>query len=169
MDTTYDISIQGIDLTTEAAVIENEYDPIYREIEWWMTIVSYAILIPIGSVGNILSFVVMQRGSLQNVSTCFYMRILAISDTGKYHESLTHSPNLNEVKWNLSLVCWLSWPHSPDHIINVHVPPQQLLDKVVDAMYTPKHKIISDGKVRIHGNPLHINLGLGLFYVQLVQ
>ena len=80
---TQDILIQ--DITTEADPIKNEYDQKLIDIEWWMYIVSYATLIPIGSVGNILSFVVMQRGSLRDVSTCFYMRILAIADTGKYH------------------------------------------------------------------------------------
>ena len=31
-----------------------------------------------------LTFIVMQRGSLKEVSTCFYMSVLALADTGKY-------------------------------------------------------------------------------------
>ena len=36
-----------------------------------------------GPIGNILSFIVMRRGSLKDVSTCFYMSILALADTGE--------------------------------------------------------------------------------------
>ena len=36
----------------------------------------------LGSIGNILVFIVMRRGSLKDVSTCFYMSILALADTG---------------------------------------------------------------------------------------
>ena len=36
-----------------------------------------------GPIGNILSFIIMRRGSLKDVSTCFYMSILALADTGE--------------------------------------------------------------------------------------
>ena len=43
------------------------------------------ITLPVfGGIGNILTFIVMQRGSLKEVSTCFYMSVLALADTGKY-------------------------------------------------------------------------------------
>ena len=48
-----------------------------------IAVVSYIIIIVFGSVGNILSFIVMRRGSMKDVSTCFYMSILALADTGK--------------------------------------------------------------------------------------
>ena len=46
--------------------------------------VSYPIIIVLGTIGNLLTFVVMRRGSLKRSSTCFYMAILALADTGKY-------------------------------------------------------------------------------------
>ena len=46
-------------------------------------LISYPILIVFGTLGNSLVFVVMSRGSLKHVSTCFYMSILALADTGK--------------------------------------------------------------------------------------
>ena len=46
-------------------------------------IVSYIIIVIFGSIGNILTFIIMQRGSMKDVSTCFYMSILALADTGE--------------------------------------------------------------------------------------
>ena len=47
----------------------------------------YNIFLPVfiifGSVGNILTIIIMRKGSLKDVSTCFYMSILAVADTGK--------------------------------------------------------------------------------------
>lgn len=48
-----------------------------------VNVVCRPIIIVIGTVGNMLAFFVMRRGSLQKVSTCFYMSILALADTGK--------------------------------------------------------------------------------------
>ena len=39
-------------------------------------------------VGNLLTFCVMRRGSMNKVSICFYMAILALADTGEYFISL---------------------------------------------------------------------------------
>ena len=47
-------------------------------------VVSFPIIILFGTIGNLLTFVVMGRGSLKRSSTCFYMAILALADTGKY-------------------------------------------------------------------------------------
>ena len=38
-------------------------------------------LIVLGTYGNSVSFYIMRRGSLKDVSTCFYMAMLAIADT----------------------------------------------------------------------------------------
>ena len=46
-------------------------------------IVSYIIIIICGPIGNILTFIIMRRGSMKDVSTCFYMSILALADTGE--------------------------------------------------------------------------------------
>ena len=41
------------------------------------------ILVVFGTIGNGLSFYIMRRTSLKNLSTCFYMSILALADTGE--------------------------------------------------------------------------------------
>ena len=40
-------------------------------------------IIVLGTIGNLLTFFTMQRGSLKHMSTCFYMAILALADTGE--------------------------------------------------------------------------------------
>ena len=50
-----------------------------KEMIWFIL---HPILIILGTFGNVLVFIVMRRGSLKNVSTCFYMSILALADTG---------------------------------------------------------------------------------------
>ena len=42
------------------------------------------LLIILGTYGNGVSFYIMRRGSLKEVSTCFYMAMLAIADTREY-------------------------------------------------------------------------------------
>ena len=55
----------------------------YAEITRMIHITVRPILIVFGTTGNLLSFYVMRRGSLKHSSTCFYMSILALADTGK--------------------------------------------------------------------------------------
>ena len=59
-----------------------EDDPGDTEITRIIQVVVRPFLIIFGTTGNILSFLVMRRGSLKTVSTCFYMSILALADTG---------------------------------------------------------------------------------------
>ena len=40
-------------------------------------------IIVLGTLGNVLAFIVMRRGSMRHVSTCFYMAILALADMGQ--------------------------------------------------------------------------------------
>ena len=55
------------------------------EIARIIHVVSRPLIILLGTVGNLLTFYVMRRrGSLKHVSTCFYMSILALADTGQY-------------------------------------------------------------------------------------
>ena len=56
----------------------------YEETTRLMQVYIRPIIIIGGTVGNLLAFYVMQRGSMKKVSTCFYMAILALADTGKY-------------------------------------------------------------------------------------
>ena len=37
-----------------------------------------------GSAGNILSLVVLRSGEFKELSTCFYMSVLAVMDTGRF-------------------------------------------------------------------------------------
>ena len=55
-----------------------------REIARLLQICIRPILIILGTYGNTVSFYIMQRGSLKEVSTCFYMAMLAIADTREY-------------------------------------------------------------------------------------
>ena len=45
---------------------------------------TFPVIFVIGTIGNLLTFIVMQRGSLKHLSTCFYMAMLAVADTCRY-------------------------------------------------------------------------------------
>ena len=84
MNTTDSIFIE----TTEAVKIQHDdlnddYKQLYIDIERWVNAISFIAFPVFGGFGNILTFIVMQRGSLKEVSTCFYMSMLALADTGK--------------------------------------------------------------------------------------
>ena len=55
------------------------------EISRIIKLIGYPIIVIFGTFGNLLSFYIMRRGSLKDVPTCFYMSILALTDTGKYN------------------------------------------------------------------------------------
>ena len=59
---------------------DNFYIP-GEEMGRQMTIAIYPVIIFIGTIGNILTIFVMRRGSLKESSTCFYLAVLAFSDT----------------------------------------------------------------------------------------
>ena len=40
-------------------------------------------ILVVGTIGNVLTFIVMQRGCLRHSSTCFYMAMLALADTSE--------------------------------------------------------------------------------------
>ena len=44
----------------------------------------FPVTLVVGTIGNVLSFIVMQSGSLKHSSTSFYMAIIAVGDTCKY-------------------------------------------------------------------------------------
>ena len=54
-----------------------------EEIARLIQLIVRPILVLFGTVGNILSFYIMRSGSLGNLSTCFYMSVLALVDTGE--------------------------------------------------------------------------------------
>ena len=55
-----------------------------EEITRLIQLITRPILIFVGSIGNSLTFYIMRRTSLKNVSSCFYMAVLALADTCKY-------------------------------------------------------------------------------------
>ena len=62
-----------------------------KEIARMIHIVVRPILIVFGTVGNALTFYIMRTSSLRKRSTCFYMAVLALTDTGKGHNTIfTH-------------------------------------------------------------------------------
>ena len=64
-------------------VNHNQIDNRMWDISRLMIITTFPIIIIVGTIGNLLTFIIMQRGSLRNSSTCFYMAMLAIGDTSK--------------------------------------------------------------------------------------
>ena len=56
----------------------------HTEIVRMMEAISRPPIIVLGTIGNLLTFFAMRRGSLKEVSTCFYMAILGLADTGEF-------------------------------------------------------------------------------------
>ena len=66
----------------------NKFNYTLTDNSGWQThhmviIVTFPIIFMIGTIGNLLIFIVMHRGSLKHSSTCFYMAILALADICK--------------------------------------------------------------------------------------
>ena len=49
-----------------------------------LVLITFPVIFIIGTIGNVLTFIVMQRGSLKHSSMCFYMAMLAVADTSKF-------------------------------------------------------------------------------------
>ena len=73
----------GLSNVTTVPVEEAPADDDGSELARIVFVIAYPIIIVGGVIGNILTFIVMRRGSMRDVSTCFYMRILALVDTGR--------------------------------------------------------------------------------------
>ena len=55
-----------------------------EEIVRMIQLIGRPPIIVLGTFGNLLTFITMQRGSLKEQSTCFYMAILGLADTGRF-------------------------------------------------------------------------------------
>ena len=64
-------------------IVEEKSKWTSEEIARLIHIIIRPILIVIGTIGNCLSFYIMRRTSLKDVSSCFYMSLLALADTSK--------------------------------------------------------------------------------------
>ena len=54
-----------------------------EEIGDMINIIFGGIIIVTGTIGNLLSLIILRTGDLKNLSTCFYMSVLAVADLGK--------------------------------------------------------------------------------------
>ena len=69
--------------TTESSIIKEAFTWNNTEIARLIQVIIRPILIILGTVGNCLTFYIMRRTSLKDVSSCFYMAVLALADTSK--------------------------------------------------------------------------------------
>ena len=69
--------------TTSPAAFEEPFQWTNAEIARLIQIIVRPILVAIGTIGNCLSFYIMRRTSLKDVSSCFYMAFLSLADTGE--------------------------------------------------------------------------------------
>ena len=67
----------NLSITEESVTDDNS-----AEISRLMQVYGRPPIIVLGTLGNVLAFIVMRRGEMRHVSTCFYMAILALADTG---------------------------------------------------------------------------------------
>ena len=80
----FTISFENLSNETQLQETQDKPKPdgnIYEQIAWYIQIIHRPIVIVLGTIGNLLSFYIMKKGSLKEVSTCFYMAILALADT----------------------------------------------------------------------------------------
>ena len=83
-----EIELNWNDSSADLTVFNNNSDYEYEwtstdEIARMLQIIIRPILLVIGTTGNGLTFFIMRRTTLKDVSSCFYMSILALADTSK--------------------------------------------------------------------------------------
>ena len=79
-----DIMLQNwTNKTLESVIVSEDVDP-HEDIVRMIQVFARPPVIAIGTIGNVLAFVTMRRGSLKHISTCFYMAILGLADTGEF-------------------------------------------------------------------------------------
>ena len=89
-----DVNINGSEDTEDSSY--NEDYVMGRMI----ILTSFPAIFVFGTIGNLLSIIVMQRGSLKHSSTCFYVAMLAVADTCKFkrifHFCLPYPPRIRK-------------------------------------------------------------------------
>ena len=73
-----DVKINGSEDTEDSSYNE---DYLIGKI---VILTTFPVIFVLGTIGNLLTFIMMQRGSLKQSSTCFYMAMLAVADTCKF-------------------------------------------------------------------------------------
>ena len=71
------------ELTADIPISKDTFTWTDAEINRVIQIIVRPILLIVGSTGNGLTFYIMRRTSLKDVSSCFYMCLLAIADASK--------------------------------------------------------------------------------------
>ena len=84
----FNVNVTKTDESTESMTWDN------REIARIIHVIVRPTLVVFGTIGNTLSFYIMRRSSLKYLSTCFYMAILALADTGEWFSISVHSSDL---------------------------------------------------------------------------
>ena len=69
--------------TVQASIGEESFEWTNEEIARFIQIIFRPLLIIVGTIGNGLTFYITRGTSLKDVSSCFYMSILALADSGK--------------------------------------------------------------------------------------
>ena len=80
---TFLTTLDNVNLSSSA---DTENDWYNKDLEMAKIVIlsTCPVIFVIGTIGNLLTFIVMQRGSLKASSTCFYMAMLSVADTCKY-------------------------------------------------------------------------------------
>ena len=80
---TIDEMLNGSEYLTNISEMEEYHTN--RQISKILILSTFPFILLTGTVGNSLTFIIMQRGSLKYSSTCFYMAILALADSSKFN------------------------------------------------------------------------------------
>ena len=68
-------------ITTQPVIVQDNSKWTDAEIARLIQVVVRPILLLVGTVGNCITFYIMRRTSLKDLSSCFYMSILALAYT----------------------------------------------------------------------------------------
>ena len=79
-------TMDGVNNTANISVRSEAHSTMFPE-EWERArsifLPGISVILPLGTIGNILNLIIMNRGTLKKISTCFYMLLLALADMGE--------------------------------------------------------------------------------------
>ena len=81
--TDFEEFLNSSNTTTEPTFIKETFKWTNGEIARLIQLIFRPILVIVGTVGNGLAIYIMRKTSLKHLSTCFYMFVLALADSGK--------------------------------------------------------------------------------------
>ena len=76
-------SLSFLNSISTSTVVQEEFKWTSEEIARWIHMIFRPVYLVIGTIGNGLTFYIMRKTSLKDVSSCFYMSLLALADTSK--------------------------------------------------------------------------------------